>query len=983
MAETSNLQLYVTPSSDVNTSLRTWVQNMAASDQNSNMQKIDSAYGSLAARIEEVAADPGMSFDELLYDESYQLHIMKDGVDVVDPVVIMGGSTEPPTGAILRLVNKTGSSSLAVASGKSCDIKFSFSSIDNIENTETGPGTFTFLLDGVILQVVELEQGEHTYTLSADLLTEGDHSFVVKVKDSYETTRQLTWRISVKTISLRVNLNNSEIFYIDQYPSGYYSFNYSPIGSGINKTTYFVLDGIEIGKEETASSNSSLPFSLPVPDHGSHRLEIWTEGFVNGVQLKSDRLIYDMLWVKDDSEIPIISIKHFVPPAQYSSGTLYYMVYDPLNMIADITRYENGEELEPQSVDRGLKEWAYSPNTAGWKTLTINCRGVEESISFEVPESKVDVEEVTNGLVWKFDPRGRSNADVNYDKWSYDNIQMTVSDGFKWSRGGWTTDDEGYPCFIVPAGCTVSFNSRIFESDWKRSGHAVKFIYKATNVANYDAHVASCMSNGVGFEINAQNATLHSMGAETTVQLCEDYYTELDWNVTSTSNFCEMITWVQGIPSQIALYLDSDSFVQTPVVPLVIGSPDCDVNIYCIREYSNSLTDDEIFSNWLMDSPSGEMMIDRFNRNQILNDDDDSLSPDKLAAAHPNLRVLKLSCPKFTAGKKYTVENCTLTHIMMADSQKHCWTATGMAHKGQGTSSDAYGNSARNLDFDFSASGFDLANGTHITHYAMTDNSIATNYYNLKVDVASSEGVNNAFLAEDYHRLNPYLRDARKLNPKVRDTMEFHPAVLFVQDLSGELFGDTQYHFYAAGNFGNSKKNFEAQGLDVNNPKECVVELKDNIYDVQRWKSDDLSGDAWGEIVEFRYPDEDVTDAAVLDAMKASFQRVLSWVVSTDSTQATNAVLPSAVTYGDNIYKIDSAAYRLDKFRYEFDNYFVSDSIMFYYVFTERHLMTDNRAKNTFWHTSDGLLWDLCFDYDNDQKFFSHCKTSSDIRRRP
>ena len=100
--------------------------------------------------------------------------------------------------------------------------------------------------------------------------------------------------------------------------------------------------------------------------------------------------------------------------------------------------------------------------------------------------------------------------------------------------------------------------------------------------------------------------------------------------------------------------------------------------------------------------------------------------------------------------------------------------------------------------------------------------------------------------------------------------------------------------------------------------------------------------------------------------MKESFGRVLPWVASTDTKQATNAALSSPVAYDGITYRTDSAAYRKAKFINEFDDYFISDSIMFYYLFTERHSMVDNRAKNTFWHTEDGLRWDLCFNYDND-----------------
>lgn len=53
-------------------------------------------------------------------------------------------------------------------------------------------------------------------------------------------------------------------------------------------------------------------------------------------------------------------------------------------------------------------------------------------------------------------------------------------------------------------------------------------------------------------------------------------------------------------------------------------------------------------------------------------------------------------------------------------------------------------------------------------------------------------------------------------------------------------------------------------------------------------------------------------------------------------------------------------------------NYCVLDSVMFYYLFTLRYTMIDNRSKNSFWHygkCEDGVYrWDLTMDYDNDKK---------------
>ncbi len=56
-------------------------------------------------------------------------------------------------------------------------------------------------------------------------------------------------------------------------------------------------------------------------------------------------------------------------------------------------------------------------------------------------------------------------------------------------------------------------------------------------------------------------------------------------------------------------------------------------------------------------------------------------------------------------------------------------------------------------------------------------------------------------------------------------------------------------------------------------------------------------------------------------------------------------------------YSVDSANYRLAKFKGEFENYFILDAMTFYYLFTEVFLMMDNRAKNMFLTTFDGKHW--------------------------
>ena len=65
-------------------------------------------------------------------------------------------------------------------------------------------------------------------------------------------------------------------------------------------------------------------------------------------------------------------------------------------------------------------------------------------------------------------------------------------------------------------------------------------------------------------------------------------------------------------------------------------------------------------------------------------------------------------------------------------------------------------------------------------------------------------------------------------------------------------------------------------------------------------------------------------------------------------------------------YDYDTTEYRMAKMLEECENYLCMDSVVFHYLFIERHSMVDNVAKNTFWSTEDGLVWNLTKDYDND-----------------
>ena len=922
----------------------------------------------------------GKTYDATYEDNTYTLYeIQHEGEDNEVRVPksqfkIVGGSGGGGTTSTLKIEYVTKSPLVVTTEGKAI-IKYNFSGVDSSGDQVT-EGVYTWKIGSRTIATGTAISGENTFDATPYVST-GSQKLLLTIVDDAGTLVTKSWTVQVVDIRIESSFNDKLTYNI-----GTVAFDYTPYGA-IQKTIHFWLDSRELYTTSTTASGIPMAYNISAQEHGAHLVEVYITADINEETIESNHIKKDVIWYDPESDKPVIGCtQQTINAQQYDTVNIEYTVYDPTTESPVVTLAVDGKDVSILTLDAHTQVWQYKPTDVGSHVLTISCRSIVKTINATVSKLDIDVEPVTAGLVFDFNPVGRSNNDANR-LWSDGDVAMTVSENFDWANGGYQIDENGDQYFCVKAGTKAVISYNLFADDARRNGKEFKLIFKTTNVARADATFLSCEADGIGLQMNVHEAYIKSSAKSLYSPYSEEDIIEWEFNIDNSETTPIVMTYEDGTHYIPMSYTSDYSFTQDNPVPITIGSDDCDVMIYRMKAYNKSLDSNAVKNNFIADARTATEMINRYKRNQIY-DENQALTPEHLAEACPDMRIIVITAPHFTNDKKDFVKNTSMQCIYKnGDPKLDNFLIENAYHSGQGTTSNEYGDSGRNIDIIFCADGVHQINSkipldtsyvSKITYgdgtvvddgtggITLTRTSVPMRWTNIKVNVASSNMETNALGQKRFNTYLPYSTPASRRDPRIKNAMEFVNCVVFVKESDPDIsthreFQDCEAHFYSLGNMGDSKKSDVTRAYDPDDMNEFCVEISDNTlpnstfqtgvknpdestkYPISKseWTSGNEAYDSlynnWDGSFEFRYDccgDSKDGDPTSTDEAKTA--------IRTKNRQIWRDFYEFVITSTD------------DEFVNNLKNWFIVDSALYFYLFTLRYTMIDNRAKNTFWH---------------------------------
>lgn len=891
-------------------------------------------------------------------------------------------------------------------------------------DVDTQPGYARFTVNGTQLDALRMTLtpgSDYTVDLGPYLTQENN---TVKLEIGNQHGKSRTWTITVRALEIVLYLDNSyEESLVRQS-----DWRLRVGCRGVEALVHLLIDGREVAT--STITNSTYDFAVDTTDTlnaGSHKIELYAENAAYG--LRSETIT--TYFIKAGLSTPSVCVGKDADRrvTMYGTASVPYFFYYP-HATAGSTATVNFEIRDnsgnvlatgaPQIVaikadgTSGMQEWRGTIGDnryleLGEIVVAIKLGSTEALHKMDVIDAGVVLEPATECKIY-LSAAGRTNADSDAENWhsEYDgqttctverspNFKLTGENGFNNDR------------FLIKSGKYITLAGNLpFAQDFgvnanaaaNRTGKTFEFEFKTLNCTNSDAKIMECLNGGVGFVIYANRVELHSAAGVLETRYSDEEKVRVGFCIDGTTTHCinKLIDgtiesdcniayiYVNGVIVRMIDY-NSATWRQANPQNIVIGSTDCDIELYTVRIYDKSLNYQQMINNFAYDTPELEEKIAIARRNNVL-DSSNAVDFAKVTAALPNTPYKIWEIPRMPTGKKDWVKsNTEFVNPNWEPEHGHaCASFDCQQHDIalDGTSSLSYPDPYKNWANKY--------NGIWTLHLGDTDLVItkysitvgvadAEKQFVDKVNFASSEGISNILAMNAYQKI---LLGAASLYPNLltpqqakqqaegneisyRHSLSGFPIIGWLRSYEN---GTPSVRFLSLFNFINNKYSASIFGFDESGDAEAW-EVEDNVnFFMDYLDEGTYENDKWNCLATTLYyariPKESpttgedygtagtATQVSQANAENYWLRRFHNWIVSCNPHVADRhrlrygsyANLNSPVTIGDTTYRQDTPDYRLAKFNAEYADYMSKESALFYLNFCDNDLCTDSFDKN-------------------------------------
>ncbi len=407
-----------------------------------------------------------------------------------------------------------------------------------------------------------------------------------------------------------------------------------------NEQTYLKTYEINIGSQtHTSIAYYYGGLEFPTEGTGIYTVEMWLDANV----LESEHLSYNIMCIAEDDidTAQLVCVGDVADEVDnYAENALFtYAAYNGNSQTATptITLKMGSKQIATGTYEVSVGQYAtykysFAIDTAETSAIITATVTNGNTITEDFPLNNESTFAPISGYTFYLSAAARYNSESNKTK------IINAADGsiidatwkdMAWVDGmdGWTVDDKGNKCLLIPAMSSVTADYALMSS---ANTCTIEMLYKVMNVSDFDEDIIKIASDTaqswMGVKIKPTNILLHSQSLFSN-DLAQSYNTRdeelvhlaivIAPNYQQTGNIA--MIYVNGVKKCSFEWSTGDTFAHSG--KLVIGSQTADLYLYMMRVYNQAFSWTQVRQNYLSSIPDAATKAQIFRKEMsVLND---------------------------------------------------------------------------------------------------------------------------------------------------------------------------------------------------------------------------------------------------------------------------------------------------------------------------------------------------------------------------